>query len=87
MKIGNGKDVNGGATVWTTARDPEAGWQLRKWTATPYEDMVRLEPSGRGGAVIFAKPPEVFATAEEAREDRAKRLEGELEQVRGLATS
>lgn len=60
------KDVNGGATVWTTTRDPEAGWQPQKWAATPYEDLMKLEPAGRGAAVIFLKPVEVFATAEEA---------------------
>lgn len=87
MKIGNGKDVHGGATVWTTAKDPELGWQLRRWTVSAGEDakQVRLEPSGRGGAVIFMAAELVFATAAEARDYRVGMLEGELAQVRGLA--
>jgi hypothetical protein len=48
------------------------------------EKTVKPEPQGRGGLVIFMLSAEVYATGEEAREATLKRLEGELEQVRGL---
>lgn len=85
ITLANGKTTCSGQTVWTCVRQPDEGWVLRKWTVSPMDERtVRLEPSGRNGAVIFKQSAEVYATAEEARDATAKRLEGELEQVRGL---
>lgn len=85
INLANGKTTYSGQTVWTCVKVPEEGWQLRKWTVSPVDEKtVKLEPQGRGGAVIFVLSAEVYATAAEAREATVKRLEEEVEQVRGL---
>jgi hypothetical protein len=87
ITLANGKTTHSGQTAWTCVRVPEEGLTLRKWTVSPMDERTaKLEPQGRMGPVIFMDPAEAYATAEEAREATAKRLEGELEQVWWLGT-